>query len=340
MKRITMLFAIPAMLLLARCGTPDRNIVMTVLGPVPASEMGLTLTHEHILVDFIGADSVSESRWDKTFVEARIKPFLDSLRSYGCSTFVDATPEYIGRDPVLLRSISQSTGINILTNTGYYGAAGNKFMPRNAWNETAEELARRWTGEWVYGIGETGIKPGFIKIGVAQGSLSDLHRKIARAAALTHLNTGLVIASHTGPALPAFEQVEILKSEGVDPSAFIWVHAQNEKDKSQHVRAAQMGAWVSFDGISRANVPDYLEMLENMKKNGLLGRVLLSHDAGWFDPAKANGGNIRGYTDIFRYLIPAMQQAGFTEKEIRRLTIYNPAEAFSVRIKKAGGKKP
>ncbi|MCU0408757.1 MAG: hypothetical protein MUD02_07410, partial [Bacteroidales bacterium] len=89
------------------CGEVSRDIVMTVRGPVKASELGITLTHEHILVDFIGADSISEDRWDKSFVEERIKPYLDSVSLAGCRTFIDATPEYIGRDPVLLKSISE-----------------------------------------------------------------------------------------------------------------------------------------------------------------------------------------------------------------------------------------
>jgi phosphotriesterase-related protein len=335
MKKVFAYLLVVSGLFVNGCREVSRDMVMTVRGPLPSSELGIALTHEHILVDFIGADSISEERWDKAFVEARIGPYLDSVKITGCSTFIDATPEYIGRDPLLLKKISESSGLHIITNTGYYGAAANKYMPRHAWDESAEELASRWTGEWVYGIGETGIKPGFIKIGVARDSLSELHRKIVRAAAITHLNTGLVIASHTGPALPAFQQIDMLKSMGVDPSAFIWVHAQNEKDLSEHARAARMGAWVSLDGIGAGNIPAYVDMLKNMKDMGLLGRVLLSHDAGWYDPAVENGGDIRGYTDLFRYLLPALRDEGFSDDEIEQLTVRNPALAFSIKIRKS-----
>jgi phosphotriesterase-related protein len=55
--------------LLASCSsTKEGEIIMTVTGPVKANQMGVTLTHEHILVDFIGADSINESRWNKTNV--------------------------------------------------------------------------------------------------------------------------------------------------------------------------------------------------------------------------------------------------------------------------------
>ncbi len=77
--------------------------------------------------------------------------------------------------------------MNIITNTGYYGAAGDKYIPKHAYSESAEELASRWINEWKNGIGSTGIKPGFIKIGVDDGPLSDIDKKLVEAAALTHL---------------------------------------------------------------------------------------------------------------------------------------------------------
>ena len=47
-------------------------------------------------------------------------------------------------------------------------------------------------------------------------------------------------------------QISTLKSHGVAPAGFIWVHAQNEADNRLRLRAAEAGAWVEFDGISSA----------------------------------------------------------------------------------------
>ena len=87
-------------------------------------------------------------------------PFLRKIRSLGCHTLVECTPAYIGRDPRLLRQLSEASGLNLLTNTGYYGAADDKFVPRHAYEETAEQLAGRWTREFYEGIEDTGIKIG------------------------------------------------------------------------------------------------------------------------------------------------------------------------------------
>lgn len=334
MKKI-LLFTIPVLLVFCQCKTNhEKGIIMTVNGPVAAETMGTWLTHEHILVDFIGADSISNDRWKKPEVIEKAFPYLQQIKDLGCQTFVECTPAFLGRDPLLLKSLSDSTGLNIITNTGLYGARNNKFIPGYAFEETAEQLAKRWIAESEIGIDGTGIKPGFIKIGVDNGNLSEMHKKLITAAAITHLKTGLVIASHTGPAIPAFEQIEMLKQEGVSPEAFIWVHAQSEKDLANHIKAAQLGVWISLDGMSENNLQDYLAMINNLKDNNLLKNILLSHDAGWYDPSKENGGEYRGYTTLFEKMIPLLRNENYSEEEIDQLLVINPSQAFTIKIRK------
>jgi len=66
----------------------------------------------------------------------------------------------------------------------------------------------------------------------------------------------------------------------------------------------------------------------------LVNRVLISHDAGWYDPDRENGGEFRGYTDLFEYLIPELAEAGFSEEEIYQLLVENPASAFRIDVRK------
>ena len=335
MKKITgLLLAAATMMLLVSCKDQTDGMIMTVNGPVPPSEMGITLTHEHVLVDFIGADYINYKRWDKKIVAEKALPFLLEAKELGTRTFIECTPEYIGRDPELLKILSESTGMKFITNTGYYGAANDKYIPKHAYDESADELSVRWIREWERGIEGTGVRPGFIKTGVMDGDLSDLHRKIITAAARTHLATGLTIASHTGPAVPAFAQLGVLYEEGVAPEAFIWIHAQTEKDSACHVIAAQLGAWVSFDGLNEDNTGEYIRRVKNMKENNLLHKVLLSHDAGWYSPGKEEGGEYRGYSTLFKKLLPQLKAEGFTESEINQLLVTNPAEAFTIGVHK------
>ena len=336
-------FAFLAGMMLA-CSTPEptsyKGKILTVTGAIEPEEMGIALTHEHLLVDFIGADSTGYHRWNRDTVAAVVIPFLEELSSHGVQAFMECTPAYLGRDPLLMKMISEQTGIYILTNTGYYGARNNVFVPDEMFELTPQELASVWIDEFKNGIEGTGIRPGFIKIGVdADDTLSGEHRLLIEAAALTHQETGLVIASHTGPEAPAFAQLDVLESKGISPSAFIWVHAQRGTQDGI-IEAARRGAWISLDNINAARDKNpgsnystqwYVERLMAMKEAGLLGKVLVSHDAGWYRPGEPGGGNFRGFTDLFTSLLPALESAGFNEQEIRQLLVENPSEAFAIR---------
>lgn len=316
------------------CNTKE-SVIRTVTGEIPASAIGKTLHHEHILVDFIGADSTGYFRWDKNEVVEKVLPYLLEIKKLGYKTLVECTPAYLGRDPELLKMLSEKSGIQIITNTGYYSAVGGKFIPAHGFAETAEQLAGRWIDEANNGIEGTGIYPGFIKIAVERAPLQEINRKVVEAACITHKATGLVIMSHTGPAVPAFEELEILKENGVSPSAFIWTHANNEKDNSKLIEAAKAGCWIAFDKFENKSLDQFVEFALLMKQEGLLNRLLFSHDAGWYKPGEPNGGEFRGYTDIEEFLIPALEKNGISQHDIYQIFSANPAEAFKVKIRLA-----
>jgi phosphotriesterase-related protein len=313
----------------ARAGEANGEQIQTVEGPIFAGELGSTLMHEHVMVDFIGAAQVSPDRYDADEVYRVALPHLKQVRELGCRTLVECTPAYLGRDPALLRRLAKASGLRLITNTGYYGAANDKFVPEHARTETVEQLADRWMREWREGIDATGIRPGFIKIGVDPGPLSAIDGKLVSAAALTHRRTGLTIAAHTGNGEAALAEIAALEQEGVSPSALIWVHAQIERDADVHVRAAQKGAWVEFDGVSESSVASHVEMVSTMKSKGLLGNVLVSHDAGWYNVGEENGGSYRAYDTLFTRFVPALKEAGLNDSEIRRLLVDNPRRALT-----------
>src|SRR4029450_9908689 len=116
----------------------------------------------------------ARSRYDANRPFSVILPHLARARASGCETLVECTPAYLGRDVRLLKRLSDASGLNILTTTGYYGAANDKHLPRHAFTESADQLAARWTGEFERGIEGTAIKPAFMKMGVDEAPLSDV----------------------------------------------------------------------------------------------------------------------------------------------------------------------
>lgn len=304
--------------------------VNTVTGVVPASDLGMVLMHEHVLVDFIGADKVSRSRYDGDEVFRVALPHLRQARELGCRTLVECTPAFLGRNVSLLRRLSRESGVLIVSNTGYYGAADDKFVPASAYKDSPKRMAQRWIDEHHRGIDGSDILPGFMKIGVDAGALSDIDRKIVEAAAITHKATGLPIASHTGDGTAAHQELDVLEQQEVAGDAFIWVHAQNERDEALLRRAADRGAFVEFDGISPDTVDRHVQLVKMMAEAGHLSRVLVSHDAGWYHVGEEGGGNYRPYDTVFTRFVPAIK-AALGDEAVQQLLVANPARALARR---------
>lgn len=330
MKRIILI----ALLGLVAAGCRESTAIMTVNGPVKAEYLGNTLPHEHVLVDFIGADSIAPGRYHEDSVVRVALPFLNRVNLHGFKTLIDCTPNYIGRDVKVLKRLADSTGMHIVTNTGYYGAAGQKYLPSHVHTESAEQLADRWIKEAREGIDGTGIKPGFLKLGADKGPLTSAQRKIVEAGAITHLQTGLPIAIHTGDGAAAIEELEIINNAGVASDAFIWIHAQNETDSTVFVALARKGVWVELDGLNENNVSRYVGYFLWMKENNVLDKLLISHDAGWYHVGEPGGGEFRNYQVLPEKLIPALLKAGATDQEIDRVVRINPSRAFTVKVRR------
>lgn len=311
------------------CSSDPNGKIITISGPVSPDQLGITLAHEHVLVDFSGVKNYSSRNYNRQDALERILPELQKLKAHGVQTLIECTPNYVGRDVVLLKQLTEKSGIKLMTNTGFYGAQNNKFIPAHVIDMSAEAIATFFIAEFEQGIEGSGIKPGFIKIAVNRKPLSEFHAKLVRAAAIAHQATGLTIMSHTGPATPAFQQLEILSEEGVAPSAFIWTHASDEKDWDKLAEAARLGAWISIDKFGWNASLLSGELLLFLKNEGVLDKILVSHDAGWYDPNKPNH-PFKSYTPIFETLIPNLKVKGFCTSEIEQLLVKNPAQAFTV----------
>jgi phosphotriesterase-related protein len=279
------------------------------------------LVHEHVLVDFGGAAVASPTRYDADEVFRTALPHLEAVAKLGCRRLLECTPNFLGRDPRLLARLSDAAGVELWTNTGLYAAADYKHLPEYARRESAEQLAKRWVLEAEHGV--EGTRPRFIKIGVNRGPLPALDRKIVEAAALASRETGLPIAAHTGNGAAALEEIEIVERARVDPSKLVWVHAQGEKDQKVHAQAARRGAWVELDGISAKSAGWHLQCVTALAEQGLLGRALISQDAGWYHVGEPGGGEYRGYTYLFTDFLPRLRP-----EWRRQLLVSNPVQAF------------
>ena len=310
--------------------SPEGGII-TVRGTIDPKDAGIFLPHEHIMSTF-GGEITDDPQYDPIVFDSIVRPYLQYLKGIGVGTVADCTTRYFGRDVRVLREMSEKSGINLIANTGYYGAAGDRYIPEHAYAESPGQLAERWIKEFQVGIQGTGIRPGFIKIGVDSGPLSAIDAKLVRAAAITHIETGLVMAIHTGDSIESVkQQLEIAREEGAHPESWIWVHAQNVKNNDDLVYAAEKGAWLEFDGVSEKNAESHLALVKEMKSRGLLNRVLLSHDGNLYNPV---GGPPKGFDSLATIFVPLLERNGFTPDEVETLVKSNPQKAFTIKIRR------
>lgn len=326
----------------------DEPKIFTVQGPIHPDSLGVTLIHEHVFLDWSGADNLDPTNWDLDEAEAIILPFLREMKVKGVRSFLECTPAYLGRSPQLLKRLASETGLQILTNTGFYAARENQHIPEFVYRISADSLASMWINEFENGIEGTNVRPGFIKIGMdSKAPLSEIDKKLVEAAARTHLKTGLTIVSHTGTDTTAAQELQILRKEGVAPDAFVWTHAQNGT-AAGHVRLASKGAWISLDGMGWIR-PDaetgdssalfrYLDFLINLKQNSLLNRTLISHDAGWYTVGENDHSGFKPFTDIFDLVIPELKNHGFEDHDFQQLLVVNPREAYTIRARTLSNK--
>lgn len=323
-------------LLLISC-TSSQPYIMSVQGKLKPEKMGRTLVHEHVTTDFIGAEKVKQPQYEPEFALPIVLPYLKQLKERGVTTLVECTPNHIGRDVRLLKELSMQSGLHILTNTGYYAAVDKKYLPKHVFEDDAVTIAAGWEKEWQDGIDGTGIRPGFIKLGVGKGPLDETEEKLLVAGVMLSKKSGLPIYVHTGDGAAAQSEYEIITREGLAPDRLIWVHAQNGTD-AERIALAQKGVWISLDGVSTPRIDRYVEMIRILKDRNLLHRLIISHDDGWSVENKEGkigltlfgNGNSEPYRTIFDGLIPRLSALGFSDAQLDQLLVQNPQKALSI----------
>lgn len=152
----------------------QEGYVYTVNGKIKIKELKFSLTHEHVMSNF-GAPASITSQYDTAALFAQVIPYLKTIKNQGVSTLFDCTGAYFGRNVRLLKSIATATGLHIITNTGYYGASKDQYVPTFVTSSTADDVAAVWITEFEKGIDNSGIKPGFIKLAFDDGIPSETH---------------------------------------------------------------------------------------------------------------------------------------------------------------------
>jgi phosphotriesterase-related protein len=128
----------------------------------------------------------------------------------------------------------------------------------------------------------------------------------------------------------ARDQLDILAEIGFPAGRFICIHAHVEEDFALNLEMARRGAWIEYDNLGWEPSQDVeiIERIQRLIAAGLLERILLSHDMGWYTPAEPGGGTPQPFTYLTQTFLPNLRAAGISAAEIHQMTVTNPFRAF------------
>jgi phosphotriesterase-related protein len=345
--------------------TPLSGHALTVLGPIDADAMGVTLPHEHLLIDFAvmfrepaaaserGLAYQPVSLANVGWVRQNFNANLDNLRLLdeqtaqdeitlfkraGGQTVVDPTNVSLARDPLALARIARATGLNVVMGAGYYVAAAH---PADMDRRTEESIADEIVREVTLGVGDTGVRAGLIGEIGNTWPWTENEKKVVRAAVEAQRRTGAPLMIHPGRDQAAPMQIlELIDKQGGDVRRTVMCHIDRTIADERHLLdLAATGVWLEYDLFGLENSyypynPDFdmpndggrMAQILGLIARGHEGQVLMSHDIAYKTSLTRYGGY--GYHHLLVNVIPRLRRKGVDDAGIRRLLVENPRRAF------------
>ncbi|MBT3345325.1 MAG: phosphotriesterase-related protein [Gemmatimonadetes bacterium] len=300
--------------------------VITVRGVIEPSRMGITQAHEHLVLDAMdhygGYGFVID---DEDLVVDELKAFTGA----GGCTICDVTVDEIGRNPAALARISEASGVNVVMGAGWYREFG---YPAQVEQCTSNELADLLVREIEVGVGDSGIRAGFIgEIGTGRHHIKPAEERVFRAAALAQARTGVVISTHTTRwGTLALEQIAMLKEYGVEAARIIIGHLGDRRGVHHLLPIAAEGVYIEVDNIGYLDYgPEDIRAsnVAALVRDGFVDQILLGEDICMLEHLAAHGG--KGYGYLLNVFVPLLREHGVAQGDIDRMLIDNPARAFS-----------
>ena len=338
----------------------------TVLGPIAGEAMGITLPHEHLLIDFevmfrepaTGAErglsrqpvSLANLGWVRHHFSSNLDnlQLLDEtvardeallFKHAGGQTFVDPTNRGLARDPLALARVARATGLNIIMGSGYYVAAAH---PPGMDARTVDDIARELVTDLTVGVDGTGVRAGFIgEIGTTW-PWTDNEKKVVRAAVAAQRETDAALMIHPGrhERLP-LAIVDFVRKEGADLERTIMCHIERTiADRGVLLELAATGVRLEYDlfGLETSYYPynpafdmpndgERMRQILFLIERGHLAQILMSHDIAYKHCLTKWGGF--GYHHLLVNVIPRLRDRGADDRTIQTLLVDNPRRAFT-----------
>ncbi|MEU6423733.1 phosphotriesterase family protein [Streptomyces spiralis] len=321
-----------------------EQTVATARGPMPVSQLGTTLMHEHI---FVTSPEVQQNwpdypeSWDE---EAQIAAALEKLaaaKANGVDTIVDLTVIGLGRYVPRVKRVAEQTDVNIIVATGAYVLRDLPvyFHYRGPGTPAGgpDRLYEFFVRDIEEGITGTGIRAAILKCVTDEAGLTRDVERVLRSVAKAHRRTGVPITTHTHSGTRrGLDQQRVFAEEGVDLSRVIIGHSGDTDDYDYLEELIAAGSYLGMDRFGLDTVPfdKRVEIVAEMCRRGHADKMVLSHDTSCFsdmsDPVRRKElyPDWR-WTHIPQDVVPALLKRGVDQGQVDQMLVDNPRRVFT-----------
>ena len=322
--------------------TAASPTVHTVLGPVPATDLGTVSVHEALLSILPGAEHAYDIAIDRAEVFELLAGKLTDFRNHGGGTIVDSTGMFHGRDVRLYESLSRSTGVHIVASTGMgpEELLGGYFLtpqtnPPTPW--PAEKFAGLFTQEITEGMVVPRVErrgaAGLVTTAADRGGMTPTEESLFRGAARTALGTGVPLSIRYGA--DPLHDLDIVLDEQL-PAGRVVVGGLDRADAvaaGAPLEVARRGAFVALDHVGSDDADHVTDreraaLVVELVQAGHANRVLLSCNA--TGVATGHPGRDLHYSHITSTFVPLATSLGLGGDDARRILADNPRDLLTV----------
>ena len=297
--------------------------IETVLGPIDASQLGFTLSHEHVMTSQGEDDQHYPWLYDRDRARDLAIAHLREAKAGGVDSIIDLTTPDLSRNVRFIEEVARASSLQVVVATGIWRDPPRIFATRDV-DESADIFVR----EIEVGIDDTSIRAGVIKVATDEEGISEGHLRVMRAAARACRRTGVPISTHHWAAgAQGHEQLRIFLEEGAPVDRICLGHSADTTDVDYLVSLLEAGVYLSLDRYpGRPGRPDWRERNTTVKAlidRGWVHRLMLGHDASATRPVPAgmseppsDGYNPDGMLFLTRTGLPALRDMGVRQDEI------------------------
>lgn len=340
--------------------------VLTVLGPIDPSEVGPALLHEHLLNEIsamvpppedpelrrlyeqpVALEHMAEIQWsragmlsrdniDQGSIELRASE-LRLFRETGGGTLAEVSAIGLRNSASELPELSRLSGVHIVAATAFFVEA---LTPPEYLDWSVTQLADLLIREHAEGIGDTGVRAGFIGEAGTGAPLMPFEERHLRASVIAMKETGMGLMVHTDPWAPGgLVVVDVLEEAGADLSRVVIGHLNPTlPDIEYHRSIARRGAVLGYDlcGYDIVRTPgrfpardwEMADAVVQLVREGFGEQIVLSMDTALKTDYVRYGG--WGYAHIQKRVGPLLQEMGLTEEQLRTITTDTPARILTL----------